>query len=105
MDLRGTKGKSFYQKDRFNRVIGSYENGIFDIPPKNSNNLTLTIDLDIQEYGEKLMKNKWGGIVAIQPKTGEVLALVSAPSYNPNLLVGRERSKNYSKLSKKTPGL
>ena len=98
-DLRGTKGKSFYQKDRFNRVIGSYENGIFDIPPKNSNNLTLTIDLDIQEYGEKLMKNKWGGIVAIEPKTGEVLALVSAPSYNPNLLVGRERSKNYSKLS------
>ena len=98
-DLRGTKGKNFYQKDRFNRIIGSYENGIFDIPPKNSNNLTLTIDLDIQEYGEKLMKNKWGGIVAIEPKTGEVLALVSAPSYNPNLLIGRERSKNYSKLS------
>ena len=98
-DLRGTKGKKFYQKDRFNRIIGSYENGEFDIPSKNSNNLSLTIDIDIQKYGEKLMENKWGGIVAIQPNTGEVLALVSAPSYNPNLLVGRERSKNYSNLS------
>ena len=84
-DLRGTKGKKFYQKDRFNRIIGSYENGEFDIPSKNSNNLSLTIDIDIQKYGEKLMENKWGGIVAIQPTTGEVLALVSAPSYNPNL--------------------
>ena len=98
-DLRGTKGKKFYQKDRFNRIIGSYQNGKFDIPSKNSNNLSLTIDIDIQKYGEKLMENKWGGIVAIQPTTGEVLALVSAPSYNPNLLVGRERSKNYSNLS------
>ena len=53
--MRGTKGKKFYQKDRFNRIIGSYENGEFDIPSKNSNNLSLTIDIDIQKYGEKLM--------------------------------------------------
>ncbi|MEE3034237.1 MAG: penicillin-binding protein 2 [Bacteroidota bacterium] len=100
--LRGGKGKKFYQKDRFNRIIGPYENGKFDIASKNSNNLSLTIDLDIQEYGERLMTKKWGGIVAIEPKSGEVLALISAPSYDPNLLVGRKRSENYSKLSMDT---
>ena len=61
-------------------------------------NITLTIDATLQEYGEKLMQNKMGGIVAIEPSSGELLTIVSAPSYNPSLLVGRERSKNYTKL-------
>ena len=97
--LRGVKGKKFFQKDRFNRIIGSYEGGIYDIPSKGAQNLILTIDLKLQQYGEKLLKNKRGGIVAIEPKTGEVLSLVSAPSYDPNLLVGRSRSKNYRILA------
>ena len=97
--LRGVKGKRFLQKDRFNRIIGPYKRGIFDIPSKGSKNLILTLDLELQKYGEQLLKNKRGGIVVIEPQTGEVLSLVSAPSYDPNLLVGRMRSKNYRKLA------
>mgnify|MGYP001321270460 FL=1 len=97
--LRGTKGKKFYQKDRFNRIIGSYEEGKFDIPVQGAQNLVLTIDRELQKYGEELLLNKRGGIVAIEPKTGEVLSLVSAPNYDPSLLVGRRRSKNYRELA------
>ena len=100
--LRGVKGKKFFQKDRFNRIIGSYEKGIYDVPYKGAQNLILTIDLELQQYGEKLLKNKRGGIVAIEPETGEVLSLVSAPSYDPNLLVGRMRSRNYRILASDT---
>ena len=78
--LRGKKGKKFYQKDRFNRIIGSYENGKYDVPVEGSQNLYLTIERELQQYGEELFQNKRGGIVAIEPKTGEVLALVSAPA-------------------------
>ena len=97
--LRGTKGKKFYQKDRFNRIIGSYEEGKYDVPMKGAQNLVLTIDRELQKYGEELLQNKRGGIVAIEPKTGEVLSLVSAPNYDPSLLVGRKRSKNYRELA------
>jgi len=97
--LRGRKGKKFYQKDRFNRIIGSYEEGKYDIPMEGAQNLILTIDSELQRYGEELLKNKRGGIVAIEPQTGEVLSLVSAPSYDPSILVGRKRSKNYRKLA------
>ena len=97
--LRGTKGKKFYQKDRFNRIIGSYEEGKYDIPVQGAQNLVLTIDRQLQKYGEDLLKNKRGGIVAIEPKTGEVLSLISAPNYDPSLLVGRKRSKNYRELA------
>ncbi len=100
--LRGVKGKSFFQKDRFNRIIGSYQNGKYDIAPKASSNIRLTIDLDLQSYGESLFKNKRGGIVAIEPKTGEVLALITAPSYDPNILLGRKRSINYNRLANDT---
>tara|TARA_Y100000992_G_scaffold282831_1_gene231663 strand:+ start:2132 stop:3988 length:1857 start_codon:yes stop_codon:yes gene_type:complete len=100
--LRGVKGKSFFQKDRFNRIIGSYQNGKYDIAPKASSNIRLTIDLDLQIYGESLFKNKRGGIVAIEPKTGEVLALITAPSYDPNILLGRKRSINYNRLATDT---
>ena len=100
--LRGVKGKSFFQKDRFNRIIGSYQNGKYDIAPKASSNIRLTIDLNLQSYGESLFKNKRGGIVAIEPKTGEVLALITAPSYDPNILLGRKRSINYNRLANDT---
>ena len=96
--LRGTKGVKYIQKDIYNRDIGSYKNGQFDTLPVPGKNITLTIDATLQEYGEKLMQNKMGGIVAIEPSSGELLSIVSAPSYNPALLVGRERSKNYTKL-------
>lgn len=97
--LRGRKGKKFFQKDRFNRIIGSYEEGKYDVPKEGAQNLILTIDSELQRYGEELLKNKRGGIVAIEPRTGEVLSLVSAPSYDPSILVGRKRSKNYRKLA------
>lgn len=96
--LRGRKGFQFFQKDRFNRIIGSYEEGSFDTAPEAANNLTLTIDSELQSYGASLMKNKRGGIVAIEPSSGEVLALVTAPSYDPNLLLGSGRSENFRAL-------
>ena len=101
-ELRGKKGKRFLQKDRFNRIIGEYKNKTFDVDPKVAKDINLTLDALLQEYGEYLMQNKRGGIVAIEPSTGEILALVSAPSYDPNLLVGRNRSKNYRKLAQDT---
>ena len=97
-DMRGVKGVKYIQKNRFNRDLGSYKDGMFDISPEPGKDIVITIDAKLQEYGERLMQNKRGGIVAIEPQTGEILTLVSAPTYNPNLLVGRERSKNYTKL-------
>ncbi len=96
--LRGVKGIKFIQKDRFNRDLGPYKNGIYDTLPQPGKDITITIDAKLQEYGELLMKNKRGGIIAIEPSSGEILAMISAPSYNPNLLVGRNRSRNYSKM-------
>ena len=98
--LKGKKGKKFLQKDRFNRIIGSYNEKIFDIPKQNASNLILSIDSELQTYGEKIMKNKRGGIVAIEPSSGEVLALITSPSYDPKLLVGKDRSYNYGILAK-----
>ena len=96
--LRGKKGIKYLQKDRFNRVIGPYKEGTLDQEPEQGKNIYLTIDSELQKYGEELMQGKRGGIVAIEPATGEILALVTAPNYDPALMVGRERSKNYSKL-------
>ncbi|RZK10112.1 MAG: penicillin-binding protein 2, partial [Flavobacterium sp.] len=96
--LRGLKGVKYRQRDKFNKDIGSYKDGKFDTIAIQGEDMTLTIDIALQEYGEQLMMNKRGGIVAIEPKTGEILALVTAPSYDPAILVGRERSKNYTKL-------
>ena len=101
-ELRGKKGKKFLQKDRFNRIIGPYKNGNYDVESSLAKNISLTIDIELQSYGEKLMMNKRGGVVAIEPETGEVLALISAPSYDPNILVGRQRSKNYKTLANDT---
>lgn len=96
--LRGQKGVKYLLKDKFNRDIGSYKEGKYDTIAKGGKDITLTIDGELQKYGEELMVNKWGGIVAIEPKTGEILALVSAPNFDPALLVGRQRSKNYTLL-------
>ncbi|WP_306354053.1 penicillin-binding protein 2 [Flavobacterium sp. '19STA2R22 D10 B1'] len=96
--LRGVKGVKYIQRDRFNREIGAYKNGIYDTIAKQGEDINLTLDIELQKYGEALMINKRGGIVAIEPKTGEILALVTAPSYDPAILVGRERSRNYTKL-------
>ena len=96
--LRGIKGVKYIQKDRFNREIGSFKNGIYDTIAVQGQDITLTIDAELQKYGEALMFEKRGGIVAIEPKTGEILALVTAPSYDPAILVGRERSKNYTAM-------
>jgi penicillin-binding protein 2 len=96
--LRGIKGVKYFQKDKFNREIGSYKEGKFDTIAVQGEDINLTIDAQIQKYGEQLMVNKRGGIVAIEPSTGEILALVTAPSYDPGILVGRQRSKNYTKL-------
>ena len=96
--LRGKKGVKYIQKDIYNRDIGAYKEGAFDTLAVPGKDIKITIDSELQAYGELLMQNKMGGIVAIEPSSGEILSLVSAPSYNPNLLVGRERSKNYTKL-------
>ncbi|OIQ27948.1 MAG: penicillin-binding protein 2 [Bacteroidetes bacterium MedPE-SWsnd-G2] len=96
--LRGQKGIKFIQKDYLNRDIGPYKEGLNDTLPVPGKDITITIDSKLQEYGELLMQNKRGGIVAIEPSTGEILAMISAPTYNPNLLVGRERSKNFTVL-------
>ncbi len=96
--LRGVKGVKYIQKNIYNRDIGAYKDGVFDTLPVPGKDIKITIDSELQAYGELLMQNKIGGIVAIEPSTGEILSLVSAPSYNPNVLVGRQRSKNYTKL-------
>jgi len=100
--LRGVKGIKFIQKNRHNKNIGPYKNGTYDTLPKPGKDITITIDAKLQEYGELLMQNKRGGIIAIEPSSGEILAMVSAPSYNPNILVGRERSKNFNRLYRDT---
>lgn len=96
--LRGIKGVKHIQKDRFNREIGIYKEGIYDTLAIPGKDIRITLDGILQKYGEKLMINKRGGIVAIEPSSGEVLALVSSPTYDPNLLSGRLRSKNYTRL-------
>ncbi len=96
--LRGRKGVKYIQKNRFNRVIGPYKDGVLDTLPEQGKEIHLTIDKLLQEYGEQLMHGKRGGIVAIEPATGEILSMISGPTYEPSLLVGRERSKNFTKL-------
>ncbi len=92
--LRGKKGKRYLRRNNLNRVTGSYKNGMYDTLPVNGKDLKLTLDIELQQYAQKLMTGKRGGIVAIEPSTGEILALVTAPSYDPNMLVGRQRSRN-----------
>ena len=100
--LRGEKGVKIYLVDVHNRIKGSYNGGEYDKEAKVGTNIVSTLDMDLQRYGEKLMKNKIGSIVAIEPATGEILSLVSSPGYDPDLLVGRKRTQNYNKLKNDT---
>ncbi len=97
-ELKGIKGKKYFQKDRFNRVIGPFNNSLSNVKPSKAKNITLTIDIDLQEYAESLLQNKRGGVVAIEPSTGEILTLVSSPTYKSEQFVGQDRTKNYNKL-------
>ena len=98
--LRGVKGEEILLRDAHGRIKGKYDEGKHDRAPESGKNLTLAIDMELQAYGEKLMQNKLGGIVMIEPETGEVLCMVSAPSYDPSLLVGRKRGKNHLMLQR-----
>ena len=97
--LRGIKGVKKQLVDVHNRIKGSYLDGTEDIPAEIGNNIITTLDADLQRYAEELFVNKKGAMVAIEPETGEVLAMVSAPTYDPGLLVGRIRGANYNILS------
>ena len=97
--LRGQKGLKIRVVDVFNRDKGSFQNGRYDTNAFAGSDLYSSLDIELQGYGELLMKNKKGSIVAIEPSTGEILCLVTSPSYDPNLLVGRARKKNYKILS------
>lgn len=96
--LRGKKGVEIFMVDVHNRIKGSYKEGRFDTAAVHGGNLVITIDAVLQAYGEQLMRNKRGSIVAIEPETGEVLAFVSSPTFDPDLLVGRNRTENYQTL-------
>lgn len=98
--MRGVKGVEILLRDAHGRIKGRYEEGLHDIQPESGKNLKLSLDMDLQAYGEKLMQNKLGGIVMIEPETGEVLCMVSAPTYDPSILIGRQRGKNYVALQK-----
>lgn len=96
--LRGVKGKEIMIRDARGYIKGRFNEGKDDVAPVAGKDLQLSIDMDLQQFGEKLMRGKKGAIVAIEPKTGEVLALVTSPSYDPALLVGKDRGKNYADL-------
>ncbi len=96
--LRGVKGKKYLLVDNFNQVKGSYADGEHDIPAQMGQSITTTLDAELQEYAYQLMKNKRGGIIAIEPSTGEILLKVSSPGYDPSLMIGLDRGKNYKVL-------
>ena len=97
--LRGEKGVEILLRDARGRIKGNYQNGKFDRDPVPGKNLTLSIDLELQQLGERLMQGKLGSIVAIEPSTGEVLCMVSAPNYDPRIMVGRQRGRNNRMLT------
>lgn len=98
-DLRGEKGVQILLRDAHGRIQGRYQNGKYDRKPVPGRNLTLGIDLKLQALGERMMEGKIGAIVAIEPSTGEVLCMVSSPSYDPRMMVGRQRGRNHRMLS------
>ncbi|EFB33006.1 penicillin-binding protein 2 [Prevotella sp. HMSC069G02] len=99
-ELRGEKGVQIMLRDAHGRIQGSYHNGKFDRRPVAGRDLTLSIDVKLQALGERMLQGKIGSIVAIEPATGEVLAMVSSPTYDPRNLVGRQRSKAHAALSR-----
>ncbi len=97
--LRGVKGVEVLMRDANGRIQGRYEGGAHDVEPVSGRDLTLSLDIRLQQYAESLMVGKRGAVVAIEPSTGEILCLVSSPSYDPRLLVGRKRGENYRMLT------
>ena len=97
--LRGQKGTEVLLRDAHGRIQGKYNEGALDTPAIRGKNLTLSLDIELQMLGERLMQGKRGAIVAIEPATGEILSLVSAPSYDPSMLTGRDRGENHKILS------
>ena len=97
--LRGEKGTEVLLRDAHGRIQGKYQEGALDTPAVRGKNLTLSLDIELQMLGEHLLKNKIGSIVAIEPESGEILCMVSSPSYDPSLLTGRDRGKNHKALS------
>lgn len=97
--LRGVKGVEVLMRDANGRIQGRYEGGAHDVEPISGRDLTLSLDIRLQQYAESLMVGKRGAVVAIEPSTGEILCLVSSPSYDPRLLVGRKRGENYRMLT------
>ena len=97
--LRGEKGTEVLLRDARGRIQGKYMNGALDTAAVRGKDITLSLDIELQALGERLMENKIGSIVAIEPSTGEILCMVSAPSYDPSLLSGRKRGKNHKELA------
>ena len=97
--LRGEKGKEVLLRDAYGRVKGSYMDGAMDVPPVPGKNLTLSIDIELQALAERLLQNKIGSVVAIEPSTGEVLCMASSPTFDPQMMVGRKRGENHRLLS------
>lgn len=97
--LRGDKGVEVLLRDAHGRIQGNYMNGTFDKPSVPGKNLNLSLDIDLQMLGERLLEGKIGSIVAIEPSTGEVLCLVSSPSYDPHLMIGRNRGQNHRTMA------
>ncbi|HEU4718969.1 MAG TPA: penicillin-binding transpeptidase domain-containing protein [Bacteroidia bacterium] len=102
--LRGKKGVQIKMRDVHNNIKGSFKDGKYDTAAVRGTDLTATLDENLQLYGEQLMQNKIGGLAAIDPSTGEILALVTSPTYDPNLFVGRDFPKNYGILQNDTIG-
>ena len=98
--LRGEKGVEVLLRDAHGRIQGHYMDGKLDRPSVPGKNLKLGIDIDLQMLGERLMQNKIGAIVAIEPKTGEILCMVSSPNFDPHMMIGRQRGKNHLLLEK-----
>lgn len=100
--LRGHKGSKTVMVDRFNREVGSFAEGMYDSAAISGHNIHVSIDIELQAYAEQLMQNKKGCVVAIEPSTGEILCMVSSPTFDPNLLSGRKRGKNFAMLMQDT---
>lgn len=98
--LRGEKGVEVLLRDAHGRIQGNYMNGKFDKPSVPGKNLVLSLDIDLQMLGERLLEGKIGSIVAIEPETGEVLCMVSSPSYDPHMMIGRNRGKNHNEMAR-----
>ncbi len=96
--LMGTRGVRYQIKDNKNRIVGSFENGLYDTTAQAGRNLRTSIDMDIQVMAERFMRNKLGAVVAIEPATGGIIAMASGPTYDPNLLTGSQRRRNFSWL-------